>query len=157
MASRAAAALAAALVLTAAAACDEKGPLPERKDEPAAAALAQWIDLWIPPSATAYRSYAESWQDWVVFATFELPAADLEPFLARNRLTDPATAPVPPAATRSAARHAWFQPPASARSFTQAPPIGDAAASTAPPRFAKRVWLADGGARVTVYLRATDR
>jgi hypothetical protein len=136
-------------------ACEDKGgsrsPLPERKEEPSAEALGKWIDLWIPPGASGYRSHAESWQDWVVLATFELPAAELPAFLTRNQLiASAAVAPVPPS------KQPWFQPPADARTYTPAPSASDAAKK--PSRFAKVYWISqrDARARARVYLRATD-
>lgn len=127
-------------------ACEGASPLAERKDQPSADALGKWVDVWIPPSASGYRSFAESWQDWVVLARFELPRGELATFLDRNHLVERDAQPAPQT------KQPWFAPAAAARTFTSAPTAG------APPaRFAKVFWIAERGERAEVFLRATDR
>jgi hypothetical protein len=48
--------------------------------------LEQWIGLDFPSSASNMRSHAEGFQDWQVRVRFEMPKAEVEPFLKTNNL-----------------------------------------------------------------------
>jgi hypothetical protein len=62
------------------------GPLSTRtQDDLKPAQLEHWIGLKLPANATNLRSHAEGFQDWQVFAHFELPQSEVNAFLKRNR------------------------------------------------------------------------
>jgi hypothetical protein len=128
---------------------DSQPGLPNRQDQPSAPALAKWIDLWIPPGATAFRSYAEAWQDWRVIAQFDLTASELSTFIERNHLQPAGSA----AAPQAPLQQAWFTPPAAARAYRPGTDASDGATTS---RFSKALWIHAHGDGATVYLHAAD-
>jgi hypothetical protein len=56
------------------------------REDMTATQLEQWIGLDFPASASNIRSHAEGFQDWQVRVRFEMPKAEVEPFLKTNNL-----------------------------------------------------------------------
>ncbi len=122
--------------------------------EPSPAQLEQWIHVKVPASASAYRSYAEGWQDWMILARFELPSSELAPFLEANRL-EPAGHHVG-SFEKAPLDQEWFRPGDLARTHAPArlpdghpdkKPGPDAADLTT-------VWTESSGDRLIVHVRS---
>lgn len=120
--------------------------------EPNPAELEQWIGVKVPTRATAYRSYAEGFQDWVILARFELSSSELAPFLAANRLEPEENED----AVKAPLDQQWFRPAADAQAYAPArlpeghpdkKPGPDAADLTT-------VWTESSGDRSIVHVRS---
>lgn len=122
--------------------------------EPNPAELEKWIGVKVPARATAYRSYAEGFQDWMILARFELPPSELAPFLEANRL-EPGERDAD-SAVQAPLEQAWFHPGAQAQTHAPArlpeghpdkKPGPDAADLTT-------VWTESSGDRLIVHVRS---